>query len=122
MTEQIKLAPCPFCEGPPCISAFDFVTNSPVSIHRPQTECFDEDYSAYVWCHDCGAQGPTIDSCSLSTFEHIFDLTVIDVMRIAAERWNGRHAEARQAYDAGDADGLNLFPRSEESKGGAACN
>ncbi|HDS1693812.1 TPA: Lar family restriction alleviation protein [Pseudomonas putida] len=120
MTQQIKLAPCPFCEGPPCISAFDFVTNSPVAIDRPQTEYFDEDYSAHVWCHDCGAQGPNIDSCSLSTFEHILDLTVLDVMRIAAERWNDRHAKARHLYDAGNADGMNLFPRNNELDEGAA--
>lgn len=112
MTEQIKMAPCPFCEGPPCITAGDFVTGQLVAMDRPQTEGFDEAYSAHVWCHECGAQGPSIDSVSLSTFEQIYDLTVADVVRIAVERWNDRNAKARKCYDAGEAEGLNMFPRS----------
>ena len=111
MTDQIKMSPCPFCEGPPCIIAQDFVTGDGVAMDRPQTENFDEAYSAHVWCHDCGAQGPNIDSCTLSTFEHIHDLTVANVMRIAVERWNDRSAKARNCYDAGEAEGLNMFPK-----------
>lgn len=111
MTEQIKMAPCPFCEGPPCVIARDFMTDEEVSIDRPQTEDFDEDYSAYVWCHECGAQGPAIDSVNLSIFEYRFDLTVMEVVRIAVERWNERGNKARSCYDAGEAEGLNLFPR-----------
>jgi hypothetical protein len=112
MTDQIKMAPCPFCEGPPCVDVRDFVTGVELAMDRPQTEEFDEAYVAHVWCHDCGAQGPNIDSCALSTFEHIHDLTVADVMRIAVERWNDRNAKARNCYDAGEAEGLNMFPRS----------
>ncbi|MNJ79360.1 hypothetical protein D3C77_773560 [compost metagenome] len=44
----------------------------------------------------------------------MLDLTVLDVMSIAAERWNDRHAKARQLYDTGDNKGLNLFPRNDE--------
>lgn len=111
MTDPIKLAPCPFCEGPPCVTAYDFLTEELVDMDRPQTDFFDEHYSAHVWCHECGAQGPEIDTCSLSTFEHIHDLTVADVMRIAAERWNDRSTKGRGCYDAGESEGLNLFPR-----------
>lgn len=111
MTDQIKMAPCPFCEGPPCVIAHDFVTRDLVAMDRPQTEDFSEDYSAHVWCHDCGAQGPEIDTVGLSTFEHVFDLTVAEVMLIAVERWNDRNAKARNCYDAGEAEGQNLFPR-----------
>ncbi|MCS5516552.1 hypothetical protein NWF32_21075 [Pseudomonas qingdaonensis] len=85
-----------------------------MAIDRPQTEHFDEDYSAHVCAMTAVRRGPNIDSCSLSTFEHIFDLTVLDVMRIAAERWNDRHAKARSLYDAGDNERLNLFPRNDE--------
>jgi Restriction alleviation protein Lar len=111
---SIKIEPCPFCEGPPCVIAHDFVTRAEVEIDRPQTEDFDEDYTAYVWCHECGAQGPSIDSCSLGTFEHLFDLMVRDVMRIAVERWNNKSAKARGCYDAGEKEGLNMFPRAGE--------
>jgi hypothetical protein len=113
MIEPIKMTPCPFCEGPPCVIAHHFVTGKLVAMDRPQTEDFDEAYSAHVWCHDCGAQGPSIDSCTLGTFEQIYDLTVVDVMRIAVERWNDRHNKARNCYDAGEKDGLNIWPRAD---------
>ena len=110
--EPIKMSPCPFCEGPPCIFVRDYGTQKPVDLDRPQTEFFDEKYEAHVWCHDCGAQGPDIDSCSLCLFEDRIDLTAMDVARIAVERWNDRNAKARECYDAGEAEGLNMFPRS----------
>lgn len=116
MTEQITLAPCPFCEGPPCVIARNWITGVVVAIDHPQSEDFDEAYEAHVWCHDCGAQGPSINTCALGTFEQIYDLSARDTMRIAAERWNDRHAKARECYDAGAAEGLNLFPRSEDIK------
>ncbi len=119
MSEQITLAPCPFCEGPPCVIAHNWITGVEVTIDHPQSEALDESYEAHVWCHDCGAQGPRINTCSLGTFERIYDLTARDTMRIAAERWNNRHARARGSYDAGARDGLNLFPRNEDTKGAA---
>ncbi|WP_025126459.1 Lar family restriction alleviation protein [Pseudomonas sp. PH1b] len=121
MTEQIKLAPCPFCEGPPCIDAFDFITGELLAEDRPQSEDLDEYYSAHVWCHDCGARGPDINSCTLGTFEHQFGLTVMQLMRIAAERWNDRHANARSAYDLSEAAGRNLFPGNDDVESGP-CN
>lgn len=114
MTEQIKLAPCPFCEGPPCVEHTDHMTGKDVPLDRPQNEEGDECYQAYVRCHDCGAQGPSIDSITLGIFEHMYDRTVMDVARIAAERWNERHNRARSCYDAGQEKGLNLFPRNDE--------
>ena len=45
-------------------------------------------------------------------FEDRIDLTAMDVARIAVERWNDRNAKARECYDAGEAEGLNMFPRS----------
>lgn len=110
--EPIKMTPCPFCEGPPCIEGVDFITGKDLPEDHPHDEDSDQDYRAYVWCHDCGAQGPNIDSLTLSTFEHIYDLSLMDVMRIAAQRWNDRNNKARACYDAGDKEGLNIFPRS----------
>ncbi|MCG6540192.1 Lar family restriction alleviation protein [Pseudomonas sp. KSR10] len=113
MTEQITMAPCPFCEGPPCVIAKDYMTGKEVEFDRPLDEYSEENYSAYVWCHECGAQGPVIDSCTLGIFEGLHDLTVMAVARIAVERWNERGSKARACYDGGAKDGLNLFPRSE---------
>ena len=112
MTEQIKMAPCPFCEGPPSIDGFDFVTGRELPDDHPHDEDSDQAYKAHVWCHDCGARGPDIDSVTLSTFEQIYDLSLMDIMRIAAEHWNDRNAKARNCYDAGEKEGLNMFPRT----------
>lgn len=115
MIEPIKMAPCPFCEGPPCIVAKDWVTGVEVpESHRRDLDAEEQPaFEAHVWCHDCGAQGPNINTCTLGTFEHLYDLEVADVMRIAVERWNNRHAKARDCYDAGDREGLNLWPRAK---------
>jgi hypothetical protein len=86
------------------------MTREEVFIDRPQTEGFDESYEAHVWCHECGARGPFVDTCTLCIFERQINLTVADVMRIAVERWNERGNKSRSCYDAGDAGGLNLFP------------
>jgi hypothetical protein len=110
--EQIRMSPCPFCEGPPCIDGFDFVTGESLPDDHPHDIEHGQDYSAHVWCHDCGARGPNIESLTLSTFEHLYDLSLMDVMRIAAQRWNDRNAKARDCYDAGEKNGLNMFPRS----------
>ncbi|MFJ3121061.1 Lar family restriction alleviation protein [Pseudomonas protegens] len=113
MIEPIKIAPCPFCEGPPCIIARDFITG--VEVFETQRRDPDADdqpaFEAHVWCHDCGAQGPNINTCSLGTFEHLYDLEVADVMRIAIERWNNRPARARSCYDFGDLERVTLWPR-----------
>lgn len=113
MTEQIRMEPCPFCQGPPCIIAYKDGTKEQVFIDQPQDEDFSEDYDAHVWCHECGAQGPSTDSCSLCIFEGLIDLTAVDVMRIAVQRWNERGDRARGCYDGGEAEGLNMFPRAE---------
>lgn len=115
MIEPIKMAPCPFCEGPPCIIAHDMDTGIEVSVrHRCDPSAEERpNFKAHVWCHDCGAQGPDIDTPTLGIFEHQYDLEVADVMRIAVERWNNRHARARLCYDAGEKEGLNTWPRTD---------
>lgn len=113
MSEPIKLTPCPFCEGPPCVEARDEHGNEIGEGHQFDADDNHPWFSAHVWCHDCGARGPSIDTLSLGTFEHLYDLQVVDVMRIAVERWNDRHAKARACYDAGERQGLNLWPRRD---------
>lgn len=115
MSEPIKMSPCPFCEGPPCIMARDEATGAIVfENHKRNPDAEEEEeFEAHVWCHDCGAQGPRIDTGTLGCFEQLYGLEVMDVMRIAAERWNDRHAKARSCYDSGDKEGLNMFPRAD---------
>lgn len=76
--------------------------------HRRKDE---EAFEAHVWCHDCGAQGPSQDSLNISIFERL-DLTVGQLMMRAAREWNARHNNARPCYDAGEQEGLNLYPRA----------
>jgi len=115
LIEPIKINPCPFCEGPPCVLARNETTGSLVhEDHKLDPDADEKEYfEAYVWCHDCGAQGPHIDTCTLCIFEDLIDLEVADLMRIAIERWNGRHNKARNCYDAGEKEGLNIWPRAE---------
>ena len=111
--EPIKMNPCPFCEGPPCVMARDETSGVIVyESHKRDPDAEEKEYfEAHVWCHDCGAQGPRIDTATLCIFEGLIDLEVADVMRIAVERWNDRHNKARNCYDAGEAEGLNIWPR-----------
>lgn len=93
--EPIALNPCPFCEGPPV----------------PHVE----EYKAYVFCHECGAQGPDADAEALFTDEFFLtDPTDEDRKRIAVKLWNDRNDRHRDLYDYGAEDGLNLYPRSDE--------
>lgn len=114
MSDQIKMAPCPFCEGPPCIIAQNVFTRALVDEdHRCDPEAEEwPDFESHVWCHDYGAQGPEVDSIKLGLCEQLYDLEARDVMRAAVERWNDRGTKARNCYDAGEAEGLNMFPRS----------
>jgi len=59
MIEPIKMNPCPFCEGPPCIIARNWITQEEVFEERKQNEDFDEAYEAHAWCHDCGPRAQT---------------------------------------------------------------
>lgn len=99
MTKQIRIKPCPFCEGPPVVTAGD-----DPDMHEGST--------AQVWCHECGAGGPEISSWDLAMFEGRYDLPEEDeVARTAVERWNTRTNHHRSLYDGGDEEGLNMFPR-----------
>lgn len=113
MIEPIKMAPCPFCEGPPCITAQDYLTGALVDEdHRCDPDAEEwPDFEAHVWCHECGATGPRVDSVSLGMAEPLRGFEVADVIRIAIEHWNERHNRVRSAYDHADHNGLNLFPR-----------
>jgi hypothetical protein len=101
------LLPCPFCEGPPC----------PIVQHmrywKGVAPLWDDygaegmDVSAMVFCHDCGAEGPRHEAT-------IFDRD--DYFRAEAEAvklWQQRDKRGRPCYDAGEPEGLNLYPRPD---------
>lgn len=104
----MKLNPCPFCEGPPC----------PIVVRAlkgggcfPDSELEGDDglyIKAYVFCHECGAKGPALDDVAFSRAE------CNDLEALAVDMWQQRTAKHRDLYDAGEPDGLNEYPRTDE--------
>ncbi|MCH8506464.1 MAG: Lar family restriction alleviation protein [Ectothiorhodospiraceae bacterium] len=87
----VKISPCPFCEGPPVI----------VEKGDPEWK------EAFVFCHECGARGPTAEEFDVFTGRE-----VDDVCAEATSLWNTRDSRHRDLYEAGDAERLNQYPRS----------
>jgi hypothetical protein len=77
---------CPFCQGPARVDVFDDVTGKEWQLVSPRPVL--DDCTAYVWCHECGAQGPCIDPGMLSTFEGLLDVSLDQLRALAVERWN----------------------------------
>lgn len=102
MPQPIKLEPCPFCEGPP----MPVVRTDELGEIRP--ELIPEAglwVEAYVFCHECGAQGPEYE-------DDVYDADDIERMKgEAVKLWQQRDKRNRDLYDAGDVEGLNLYPR-----------
>jgi hypothetical protein len=105
----IKLAPCPFCEGPPCPVVVRGVGGGVF----PDSEMEGPDglYArAFVHCHECGVE-------SESVRDFVFEPD--DCKRIEREAvllWNQRDARHRPLYDSGEHDGLNEYPRRHDQE------
>lgn len=105
--EPWELPPCPFCEGPPAITVQR--TFEPLGpVYRQATYgCGGVDIDAYVFCHECGAQGPQYE-------EVIFDEADYQTAEVeAAKLWTDRTAKHRDLFDSSAADGLTTYPRRE---------
>lgn len=101
----IRMLPCPFCEGPPCVIVQNGTPNRGAA---PLLENYGDDgmlVTAFVFCHECGAHGEEED-CDIYTASDY-----AEAERLACERWNRRDARNRDLYDAGAMDGLNIHPR-----------
>jgi hypothetical protein len=97
--QPVKLTACPFCEGPPV----PFATSERFGF------AFEADGSmvdAYVFCHECGAQGPSVEGLCWD------DEDVAPLIDRAVLLWETKNNRHRELYDAGDAEGLNLHPRA----------
>lgn len=104
--EPMELPPCPFCEGPPCITVQSFEQNGPV-YRQAFYGCGGVDVDAYVFCHACGAQGPQYENVIF----HEDDYLSAEVE--AARLWTERSAKHRDLYDGSAADGLTTYPPRE---------
>lgn len=104
MAEPITVPSCPFCEGPPV----PFVSIAGAGgFALLQGDYGDEglEVEAFVFCHECGAQGPTVEETIYTCDDyHRVELEAVNL-------WVNRDARHRDLYDAGEADGLNRYPR-----------
>lgn len=81
-----EIEPCPFCAGPARADLFSDATGVLREQIRPRPALAD--CVAYVWCHECGAQGPSLDVGALATFENLRDIDASGLRQLAIERWN----------------------------------
>lgn len=63
------------------------------------------DATAMVFCHECGAEGPHAEAY----LEVRADYFALEAQ--AVRLWQNRDARHRCLFDAGAAEGLNLYPR-----------
>lgn len=76
------LRPCPFCGGPPVLFLQKDV------VHGAWYDFANEEgggdaVNCFVFCHECGAQGPHFNDCSAFEAEDIHK-----IQNQAAEEWN----------------------------------
>lgn len=104
----IKLLPCPFCEGPPCVIVQNDHPDYGLATRLDDYGETGKEVGAFVFCHECGARGETEENCIYTGEEY-------DEMEYrACARWNLRDRRHRRMYDAGDEEGLNLHPRPND--------
>lgn len=98
--EPINVSRCPFCEGPPIPYATSHVSGFKL----------EEDGSfikAYVFCHECGAQGPNVEDL---VYELAEVPTLVDR---AVLLWNTRNDRHRTLSEHSEKNGLSLHPRRD---------
>lgn len=103
---RIAMAPCPFCKGPPQPIVQDY--------ERGGEAAFHDDYGddglivkAFVFCHECGAEGPSTESVIYSREEYL------EAEAAAVILWQQRDARHSDLFAASAAEGLNLYPRPD---------
>lgn len=62
---------------------------------------------SHVFCHECGAEGPSVDDVVFSRDE------CDELERQAVDLWQKRNSRHRDLFDSGKARGLNDYPRTD---------
>lgn len=107
MSQPVAMLPCPFCEGPPV----PIVQNAIPGGCAPLLDLYPDGglyVDAFVFCHECGAEGSHSRIEFLYTRADYFEAEA-DAVRL----WNLRDGRNRACFDGGVAEGLNLYPRPE---------
>lgn len=87
------LTPCPFCEGPPCLTTVRAIGGGVF----PDSELEGDNglfVKSSVWCHECGAEGPHVDGIAFSRTD------CHELEKQAADLWQNRDGRHRELYDA----------------------
>lgn len=109
---RVQLKPCSFCGGPPV----PFVQLADQGFgSAPRLDSYGDDGLAvetFVSCHECGARGPIHE-------DDIFDASDYDsALEAGVDLWQSRDERHAYLYLAGEAEGLNLFPRPDRASEG----
>lgn len=101
----VLMPACPFCGGPPCpiVARGDHPFGA-----APLQDEYGEDglaVEAYVFCHECGADGPKHQKTIYSRDEYA--AAEVEAVRL----WCDRTSKNRRLYVAGVPEGLNHYPR-----------
>lgn len=100
---HIDMDLCAFCGGPPMVHVGRLRKRFEPVKRWPRDGIY---LDAYVWCHECGAQGPRVDD-SACCDEDVHALQVK-----AIEEWNRRDQRHADMFEHSVREGLNRFPRS----------
>lgn len=107
MSDIEALKSCPFCGGPPV----PIVVRAIGGGTFPDAELEGDNglfVSAYVFCHECGADGPNVDELAFSRK----DCDALE--RQAIDLWQNRDSRHRTLYDAGQAGRTSMTTSTAE--------
>ncbi|WP_301154282.1 Lar family restriction alleviation protein [Metapseudomonas otitidis] len=97
------LPPCPFCEGPPVAVVMDLDAGLPAQ-RGGDYRCDGMDIDAYVFCHECGAHGPSYENVIFD--DDGYDSAEAEAVALWIQRTNRNH----HLYDGSVRDGLCVYP------------
>lgn len=112
------LTPCPFCAGPPVTFLQEIMEKKAFSLPDERLSEDADDglfIGAYVFCHECGAQGEEIQDVVYS------EKDVADLIYAARNAWINRNERHRDLFESSkpvnEGDHLDKYFSQE-----AACN
>lgn len=101
----VRMLPCPFCEGPPVVIVQHAGRGGYAERRDHYAAVNGLSVKAFVFCHDCGCEGPGVDWI-IDTGDE-YDQAEEEAVRL----WQQRDNRARVAFDSSEERGLNLYPR-----------
>lgn len=107
---SVKLLPCPFCAGPPCLITKWLDEKRGFQWENLPAPLPSDDgliVKAWIFCHECGAGGPEQEGIC----DYVGDLD--EIKWGAVDNWNVRGQRHKDLYDANHAEGRCQYPRAD---------